>query len=406
MKRLATIALAVMAVVAAAATVYAVAVVEGAAGKEGGVKPDVHKSAYAGWGNGPPTDPDFFPIAVWMQAPRNAPKYKAIGINMYIGQWEGPTEKQLKDLKSHGMKVICAQNEVGLKHRDDPIIIGWMHGDEPDNMKRDAEDKKWIPVAHPEETIADYQRMKKNDPTRPVYLNLGQGVAYDPYVGKWVRDHKTYIEFLKGCDIVSYDIYPMRATKPGKKGKLWLVPLGVDRLQKWGGGRNVVWTIVECIPNAENKPEPRHVKAEVWMSLIHGSTGICYFVHQFKPKFIEAGLLAYPEMAKAVGEINMQIRELAPVLNSPTVDELATATSYGKQVPIDIMVKSHGGATYIFAVPMREGKARATFQIKGLGAKATAEVIGEDRSIAVENGLFVDDFKPWEVHLYKIAAGQ
>jgi hypothetical protein len=44
---------------------------------------------------------------------------------------DGPTEQQLASLKKSGMKVICEQNEVALKNLDDPIIIGWMHGDEP-----------------------------------------------------------------------------------------------------------------------------------------------------------------------------------------------------------------------------------------------------------------------------------
>ena len=51
------------------------------------------------------------------------------------------------------------------------------------------------------------------------------------------------------------------------------------------------------------------------MALIRGARGIIYFAHQFKPKFIEAGLLADEEMAAAVGAINKQIQELAPVLN-------------------------------------------------------------------------------------------
>jgi hypothetical protein len=30
-------------------------------------------------------DPNFFPIAVWLQNPSNAADYKANGINMYVG---------------------------------------------------------------------------------------------------------------------------------------------------------------------------------------------------------------------------------------------------------------------------------------------------------------------------------
>ena len=80
-------------------------------------------------------DPNFFPIAVWLQSPDQAPKYKAIGINLYVGLWKGPTEKQLAELKKHGMRVICSQNAVGLEHKDDPTIVAWMHGDEPDNAQ-------------------------------------------------------------------------------------------------------------------------------------------------------------------------------------------------------------------------------------------------------------------------------
>lgn len=90
---------------------------------------------YAPWRNGPPRSSDYFPIAVWLQNPRNAERFKAAGINLYVGLWKGPTEAQLDALRKAGMPVICAQNEVGLAHRDDPIIVGWMHGDEPDNAQ-------------------------------------------------------------------------------------------------------------------------------------------------------------------------------------------------------------------------------------------------------------------------------
>ena len=82
-----------------------------------------------------PSDPNFFPISVWVQDPRNAAKYKAVGINLFVGLWEGPTEDQLAALSKAEMPVICGQNAVGLKHLDDPIIYGWMHGDEPDNAQ-------------------------------------------------------------------------------------------------------------------------------------------------------------------------------------------------------------------------------------------------------------------------------
>ena len=366
------------------------------------VPPTPAAKQYAPWKNGPSTDPSFFPIAVWAQQPRHAEAYKAIGINIYYGLHGGPTEAELAALKKAGLKTICTQNEVGLKHLDDPTIIGWMHGDEPDNMKQ--VDGKWVPVARPEEIQADYAKWRKNDPTRPIVLNLGQGVSNINYKGSWVRDEKQYVEFLKGCDIVSYDIYPVVGQRPETDNKLEMVAFGVDRLYKLSAGKRIVWNIVECtrISHPTAKPTPDQVKAEVWMSLVHGSTGICYFCHEFKPNPEDsAAMLHDKEMSEAIGKINRQITELAPVLNSPTVDGAVHVASENKDVPVDVMVKRHEGAVYVFAVAMRGAETRAAFQIGG--GKATVEVLGEDRTIEASGGKFVDSFKPWGVHLYKIA---
>jgi hypothetical protein len=108
-------------------------------------------------------------------------------------------------------------------------------------------------------------------------------------------------------------------------------------------------------------------------------------------------------MSAAVGKINKQIIELAPALNSPTVkDGASVESSGGKDAPIDVMVKKEGGAVYVFAAAMRDVAGKGSFVVKGLPAKATAEVIGESRKIDVEGGKFADDFKGYEVHLYRI----
>ena len=56
--------------------------------------------ARAGDATTPLADPQFFPIAVWLQDPSNAAKYRDIGINVYVGLWKGPTEAQLAICRS------------------------------------------------------------------------------------------------------------------------------------------------------------------------------------------------------------------------------------------------------------------------------------------------------------------
>src|SRR4030095_1946036 len=72
--------------------------------------------------DGTPTDPNFFPIAVWVQSPKNASRYKAAGINLYVGLWRGPTPEQIAELEKAGMPVICGQNERGLAQKSNPLI--------------------------------------------------------------------------------------------------------------------------------------------------------------------------------------------------------------------------------------------------------------------------------------------
>jgi hypothetical protein len=361
---------------------------------------------YGRWSNGPPRDPGFFPIAVWLQDPRNVSRYREAGFNVYVGLWRGPTEDQLAKLKAAGMKLICDQNAVGLAHRDDPTIAGWMHGDEPDNAQEIPGGKGYGPPILPSKIVADYERIRKADPSRPVMLNLGQGVAWDGWYGRGVRTNhpEDYAEYIQGCDIASFDIYPVVHDKPEVRGNLWYVPKGVDRLRDWSGEKKIVWNCIECthIGNEKALPTPKQVRTEVWMSLIHGSMGLIYFVHEFKPKFIEAGLFAHPEILEEVTKINKQIHEFAPVLNSPTLKDAVTVKSSDEKVPIDAMVKRHDGTTYIFAVSMRDAPAKATFELKGIPEKAVAEVIGGDRKIEVGGGKFEDEFQGYEVKLFQI----
>ena len=106
-------------------------------------------SPYAKWSHGPSRASDFFPIAVWLQRPSDARRYRDAGVNTYVGLWKGPTEEQLADLKAAGMSVICEMNDVARKHLADPTIVGWMHGDEPDNAQSLGRGKGYGPPIPP-----------------------------------------------------------------------------------------------------------------------------------------------------------------------------------------------------------------------------------------------------------------
>jgi hypothetical protein len=122
-------------------------------------------------------------------------------------------------------------------------------------------------------------------------------------------------------------------------------------------------------------------------------------------------------MLAAATQVNKEIKDLAPVLNSPTLADVVKVTSTTQAVtksnigdyhpePVDIMVKKHDGNIYIFASGMTRDNAHATFHVNDLHGAATVEVLDESRTIPITNGEFQDDFTPFGIHRYKIKAAQ
>jgi len=387
--------------------------------------------ALAPWQNGRSTDKGYFPIAVWLQSPHNAGRYQAIGIKLYVGLWQGPTEAQMSTLRRFNMPVICHQNEWARQHLDEPLIVAWMHGDEPDNAHKfqsywqgdknkikagwpkiyeslDLNSKPYRgygPPVPPQWIINDYHGIKRVDSVRPVLMNLGQGVAWEGYIGRGERTGKLqdYPAYIQGCDIVSFDIYPACHSKPAVAQKLWYVPRGVDRLRQWAGPSKSVWTCIECtqINHPTTKATPEQIRCEVWMAIIHGARGLIYFAHTWQPSFAEAGLLADQRTAAAVRDINAQVQSLASVINGPPLEGKIKVSTAPKATQVDTMVRKTEDALYVFAVDMQGKATQASFQIKDLGT-GQAEVLGEGRSLKITEGRFADQFNSWGVHIYKI----
>jgi len=131
------------------------------------------------------------------------------------------------------------------------------------------------------------------------------------------------------------------------------------------------------------------------------------------------------------------------VLNTPSVGNGVTATSSSANAAINVLLKRHGGFTFLLAIddglpqnqtaaadPMTEtslfcrgrsdctdaaaksggalsmlaaGATTATFTLRDFPAHATAIVLGEKRQITISNGVFSDNFATsYAWHLYQI----
>ncbi|MEN6308812.1 MAG: hypothetical protein ABFD91_13780 [Anaerohalosphaeraceae bacterium] len=375
------------------------------------------QSPYTPWPEGPRADADYFPLGVWLQDPADAPRWKNAGINLYIGLWEGPTARQLYTLRNAGMQVIAEQNQTALEFRSQrlsdgrPLIAGYLLPDEPDNAQRCPDGQGWcepIPTAVIQKTYAAW---KKNDPNRPVLLGLGQGIAWDSMVwigqGGHIVPNRDYPAYIAGSDITTFDIYPMDCSHTATCGQAWRVALGLDRLYQFSPPKHIVWNTMETSDISANGIQATmdQVRAEAWMSIIHGSRGLIYFIHgktsisNFDPR-----AMLRPENSKrlaAFTQINSQIHQLAPVINSPSVKGLVSMDSIDNSSPVDFAVHIHQGKTYLFAVGMRQDITNKRFTLPHY-PDTEVEVIGEDRQLTLKNAAFTDQFNGYQCHLYKI----
>jgi hypothetical protein len=354
-----------------------------------------------------PRDDSFFPLAVWLQSPRNAERFKAAGINTYVGLWRGPTQEQFSQLKAARLKLVCHQNEFALEHKGDPTIIAWMQDDEPDNAQSMGQGKGYGPPVLPEKIMTRYNEIRAADSSRPILLNLGQAVAWDNYIGRGVRRNhpEDYAEYVKGGDIVSFDIYPITHPEKAVRGQLDLVANGVKRLKTWAGDREV-WNCVEAKVSEEGEARltADQLRSEVWMSIIQGTRGIIYFVHHFKPTFSEASIFDDPDLLKALTEINRQVTQLAPILNSS--DSPKVNIRGPSDGAVAALAKRKGNDLYLFTVSLIPRPTAATFMIENVSNPGAAEVLDESRRANIASGAIEDKFDPYQAHLYKLTLAQ
>ena len=348
-------------------------------------------------------DPSFFPIGVWVQPAGAATAYAKMGVNVYVGgvdSYPRPKDRAFLDaIQQHGMVAICPYKKQYIEEKlfEHPAFIGWMFGDEPDNVNRATGQVKHTPEA----LLADFAKIRRDDPTHPVYLNLGCGVANERFVGRGATDEQ-YAGYPKACDIISYDVYPCNSIQPNGPDRLHLVAKGIDRLRTWSGPGKRVWCWLEAnkISKGDGRsPTPEEVKTQIWMVLVHGANGYGFFCHSWAAKRMKVSGIE-PEMQAALAPVNAEVHKLAPVLNSPTIAGGATVKASGGG-RVDLMVKRHGGATYVLAVNMQRKATQATIAVKGANG-AAAEVLFEGRTVPLKGGALSDAFAPYAVHRYRI----
>ncbi|QIG51818.1 hypothetical protein G5V57_31390 [Nordella sp. HKS 07] len=371
---------------------------------------------FAQFSNSLPTDPSFFPISAWLegvQTQNDVALDKAAGLNLYTGI---TANSNFSLVQSNGMYVIAQQDELGTNQTviNSPATAGWLLYDEIDMQLGPGQGY----------TMLDNIIASLPNDGRFTYNNFGKGVLF------WETDAEA-ARFVNSVDVVSADAYWF--TDPnidaGSEGGSLLnngqsltvaqtqlaanYGYTIDRLRELDATDGVIhpvwgfvevgWPWTETAAQGARQILPGEIKAAVWHEIIAGARGIIYFNHSFGGPEQTQNVLRDPYYAAqlaAVTQTDALIKQLAPVLNSPFDDGFVTVNS-----SVRAMAKYYGGEHYVFAGSTVNGADTGTdtFTLAGV-TSGTAVVIGENRTIAITNGQFSDNFADGNaIHIYQIS---
>lgn len=354
------------------------------------------KAAAQGW-----TDPNFFPVGVWLQTAHNSAFFKGLGINVLMGaNHDGANLAQIG--QQTGMHYIVQADEyTKAEIGDNPYIVGHLASDEIDMNSQN-------PVPE-QQAIVDELRSRADG--RFVYSNYGKGA-----IGTWWNT-EDLPELTKMVDVASDDLYfwsdpniegempqssawPQGATVRDSSSYGWTV----DRMEEFlGSSLHPTWNFVETghAFSEDWAPTitPDQLEGAVWQSIVHGARGIVFFNHNFGGPCPSQNALADcgPEMQERVKLVTARIRSLSPVLNSQSY-------MWDGGQGVSTMLKSLDGSWYLVS-SLAQKSAPGSKTLNVPVSSGTATVVGESRTVPVVNGQIVDNFSSTNtMHVYQVAS--
>ncbi|MEV0583074.1 hypothetical protein [Nonomuraea sp. NPDC050310] len=378
-------------------------------------------AAERGW-----TDPGFFPIGVWYESvlsEQDVATDKAAGLNLYV---ELTDDSDLSLIRKHGMSAMTSKPLAGAGAE----TVGWIIADEADMFPRPG-NAKWdgrlagdgdpcIPAKGEGCGFTAMKTLKSKLPAndgRMYYANYGKGV------GMWWSDEDNATFVNDYTDVVSTDMYwytdagicveaknilkfpESHCPKAADYGWLLDKQRRLDatdgKLQPIYAFVEVGWPFSEQNGSGVRTMEPEELKGAVMNSIIHEARGILYFNHSFGGPCQSQHALrepCYSKVREAATQVNKQIQQLAPVLNTQSY-----AFDFGTGV--ETMLKGHDGSYYVFAMIERGDKpgSRSFTLPPELSHAAEVEVLFENRKLPIQHGRFTDSFKAeTSYHVYKV----
>ena len=339
------------------------------------------------------------PLAMWSQPPYLFEYHRQLGMNCMVG-----THIERGEFRDNGPTVFPAADRsrmgVVTQFREDamdkPSVWGWLGAAlRPGQIERVKRSR---------------ERIRAKDSK---HLMMGHINAHQFLDG---REGEFYKEAFKHTDAVISHVW---AEIGGlEKRNLRNVAVFVDRVRELckdrPGGEVSIWPDIN--PHKWNgkmryggtqypSPTREELRFQIWLALIHGADGICFFPITFDP-FVYSQIPAKNEQELAWN--TRLIERMTPVLTAEESPLAIAVTSDVEGGIIDVTTRHAGGRHTVFLVNGQQGEQTVTLKTEGLGsAWQLRDAIG-GKPISVTGGRFSEKLpglalRIWE--LVPVAAG-
>lgn len=330
------------------------------------------------------------PLGPWQQPQRLFEYHRHLGMNCMI--WppsgalndESSTAEYVRPAKALGLGVILQYRKTLV---GEPGVWGWIGGG-------------W-PVA---EARQKYEFLRLHDPEHLIQVNFG---GHGLVSNKDLDDYRVSLPYV---DSVVTHVWPEMLE--GQPRNLRNVALLVDHLRALckdrPRGEVSIWPDLNPHLWFEKKraggmryaePTRQELRFQVWLALIHGADGICYFPISFDP-FVSSQIPSQNEDELML--INAQVQRFAAVLCAEESPRAITVSGDAKDGIVDLATRRLDGADYVFVLNGTAAPQTVTLKVDGLGTALSLHDAITDQAIPMGSSPYSEGLNGLDLRIWKL----
>ncbi len=348
---------------------------------------------------------------------------KSVGFNTVYSGRNSKYASYMDKVAEYGMKMYVMpgnSNGANCNNLDEmleniareyrhPAVLAWYIGD--DTASHNS----------PEEMMRKNEAIKAVD---PYHLTVQADAlhAVHPFAPIAAADDTSrYRPVVNFADSFRVELYPVR--DDSEKNARECVPTVIDDMKTiqrdnrdFATSPKNIWAVVQYFEGWTDTKEKaawkrfptwQELRAMTWGSIIHGARGMQWYSYRYETKRFVHGFMYKEETRENIKRLVAELTTLVDVINLPDnlpAPPVAILSGPAKDAfqndAISIMARKHDGVTYVFALNSAYEPLKARITLPGF-AKASVLFEG-NRTVKLENGALVDDFQPYDVHIYKL----